>query len=219
MTDTSTTTTDCLFDTILGFLLPFFLLGAHGDRALATAAIRDLIQAYHVSTVTELDLAGRIVGFSVVAMDNLRLSMRPDLSDSLVLRYRCNAVTLSRSADQAQAMLEALQAGCPVHRDVPRPSVAPAPPAPKPREAARPPVAAAATKPPAATAATKPPAAGIAALPQDIEAMQREARAMLAGFSRNSLLGSAIPLVPDPATLAAAAAREAVSQALRPPAA
>src|ERR1700757_4783632 len=64
MTETSTTTTDCLFDSILGFLLPFFLLGAGGDRTVATAAVRELIQAYNASTPTELGLAGRILGFS-----------------------------------------------------------------------------------------------------------------------------------------------------------
>jgi hypothetical protein len=212
MTETSPTTTDCLFETILGFLLPFFLLGAGGDRAVATAAIRELIQAYDASTPTELDLAGRIVGFSVVAMDNLRLSMKPDLSDSLVLRYRCNAVTLSRSADQARAMLEALQAGRPVHSDVPRPAVAVAPPAPPATEAAK----ALASR---VTTAAKLPVAAIAAFPQDIEAMKREARIMLAGFSRNGLQGSAMPLIPDPAALAAASARDAVSRAPRPPAA
>src|SRR3954454_17071271 len=116
MTQTSPTTTDCLFDTLLGFLLPFFLAGAGGSQQVASAAIRELIQAYNASSVTELDLAGRIVGFSVVSMDNLLLSMKPGLSDSLVLRYRCNAVTLSRSADQARTMLEALQAGRPVER-------------------------------------------------------------------------------------------------------
>jgi hypothetical protein len=228
MIQTSPNTIDCLFDTILGFLLPFLLLGARGDQMLAIAAVRDLIQAYDASTITELDLAGRSIGFSIAAMDNLRLSMKPDLPDSLVLRYRSNAVTLSRAADQARAMLEALQAGRPIHREVPRPAVAAAPPAPKATEAAQPPVATttaeplvatAAAKPPAATTAAKPPLAGIAAFPQDIEAMQRDARAMLAGFSRNGLQGTAMPLIPEPATLAAAAVKDAVNRALRPPAA
>lgn len=185
---------------------------------MANAAIRELIQAYNASTATELDLAGRIVGFSVAAMDNLRLSMKPGLSDTLVLRYRCNAVTLSRSADQARMMLEALPAGRPACRDVPRPSVAPAP---KVTEAVKPPALTATTaaKPPASTATTaaKSPAADSAGFPQDIEAMKREARIMLAGFSRNGLHGSAIPLIPDPVALAGAAARDAVTRALRPP--
>jgi hypothetical protein len=54
-----------------------------------------------LTTPTELDLVGRIIGFSVAAMDNLRLSMASDLSATKILRYRSNAVTLCRSSDQA----------------------------------------------------------------------------------------------------------------------
>jgi hypothetical protein len=139
-------------------------------------------------------------------MDNLRLSMKPGLSDSLVLRYRCNAVTLSRSADQARTMLEALQAGRPVNRDVPRPSVAAAPPQ----------SAATAPSAPKATATAKPSVDDISLFPQDFETMKRDARIMMAGFSRNGLQASSIPVIPDTAALASAAAKDAVSRALRP---
>lgn len=46
--------------------------------------IRQLINAYNPGSVTELDLAGRIVGFNIVAMDNLRLSMTQGLSDTKI---------------------------------------------------------------------------------------------------------------------------------------
>ena len=73
-----------------------------------------------------------------------------------------------------------------------------------------------AAKPPVPATALQPPAAGSAGFPQDIEAMKRDARVMLGGFSRNALQGSAIPMIPDPAALAGATARDAVARALRP---
>jgi hypothetical protein len=93
-------TVQCLRTTICGFLLPFFLSAAGGNLEAARAAILELIDAYNARTLAELDLVGRIVGFSIVAMDNLRLSMTEDMSDTKVLRYRSNAVALSRAAEQ-----------------------------------------------------------------------------------------------------------------------
>ena len=49
------TTADCLFGTIMGFLLPFFLTGAGGNPQIAEAAIKELIEAYNAATPTELD--------------------------------------------------------------------------------------------------------------------------------------------------------------------
>jgi hypothetical protein len=203
----ATPTTDCIFATILGFMLPFFLAGAAGNQQIATIAIRELIDAYNARTPTELDLVGRIVGFSIAAMDNLRLSMAPGLSDTKVLRYRANAVTLCRSSDTARKMLDALQAGQEVKRDVPRPSIATAPPAPRPV----PPVNAPAT--------AKLPNAGASELPTDIDTMKRDARTMMAAFSRNGGQGTVSPLTPDTATMVRAAARAAVAAATRTPAA
>src|SRR5580698_7394182 len=101
---------DCVFDTILGFLLPFLLVSAGGNPAVARSAIRTLVDAYGASNATELDLVGRIVGFAIAGLDNLRLSMAPGLSDTKILRYRSNAVTLTRASDQARKMLETAQA-------------------------------------------------------------------------------------------------------------
>ena len=67
--------------------------------------------------------------------------MTPDLSDTKVLRYRTNAVTLGRASDSACKMLETLQAGREVERDVPQPSIAAAPPAAKPNRPRVPPLA------------------------------------------------------------------------------
>ncbi len=102
---------DCTFQTILDFMLPFFLAGAGGDADFARAAIFELLDAYNAATTPELDLAGRIIIFSTAAMDDLRLSMTdPEMSDAKKLRYRSNAVALSRSAEQCRKVLEAMQA-------------------------------------------------------------------------------------------------------------
>jgi hypothetical protein len=192
--------TDCIVATIVGFMLPFFLAGAGGNQDVAKAAIHQLIEAYNASNPTELDLVGRIIGFSIVSMDNLRLSMTPNLSDAKVLRYRGNAVTLCRSSNQARSMLDALQAGQPVRQDVPRPPVAAAPAAPKPV----PPVGA----PLAATPN------GVAFEPaMDIESMKRDARAMMAAFSKHGVPPLRAPQIADTAAMVKAAARAAIKAA------
>src|SRR5208283_5522580 len=126
---------DCIFEHILGFMLPFFIAGAGGDTDLARAAISELADAYNVASATELELVGRILGFSTVAMDNLRLSMNPEMSDTKVLRYRSNAVALSRAAEQCRKILDVVQANrkpaqpaaMSISRPIPRPAAVAAP--------------------------------------------------------------------------------------------
>ena len=125
-------TIECVMQTILDFLLPFFLAAAGGNPVTARAAIRQLIAAHNAVDATELDLAGRIVGFSIAALDNLRLSMAADLPVTRLLRYRGNAVSLSRASDQARKALAALRANPEQPHKTPRPSVAPAPSDPAP---------------------------------------------------------------------------------------
>jgi hypothetical protein len=177
---------DCLFATILGFTLPFHLV-AGGDPSLARVAILELIEAYNPATAAELDLVGRLAGFSAASMDNLRLSMRPGLPDTKVLKYRANAVALGRSAEQCRKGLEAMQ----TKRELSGETAAMAHPVPVPEPA---PIAA---SPPAAPPQGKPPAQhmpiahpicahpGVALeespeFTGDIAVMQRNARAMLA---------------------------------------
>jgi hypothetical protein len=224
---------NCIRATICGFLIPFFLTAAGGNLEAARAAILELIDAYNACTITELDLVGRIVGFSIVAMDNLRLSMTQDLSDTKVLRYRSNAVALSRAAEQARHILMVLQETREMTGNIPRPAIAaepqvqPATP-PKPQPApnslfARASVAQAliAQAPipqapiPQVSVAQAPLTRGPATpapLPQDMEAMMREARIMLGAFSRHGAPGaSAIPAIPASAVMARSAAREAIT--------
>jgi hypothetical protein len=200
--------TECLASTIVGFMLPFFLIAAAGNPDHARAAIRELINAYNASTPTELDLTGRIIGFSIAALDNLRLSMTPGLSDTKVLRYRGNAVTLSRASDRARTILEAVQAKRETTLKIPRPSIAPAPPAPIRLAALSKPVQPAFTPLPSGRPSTQ--------SATDIETMKRDARLMMQVFSKNGPPGGASILsIPDPATLVKAATAQAMATARR----
>jgi hypothetical protein len=101
---------DQALEAISMLLMPFFLLGAGDDPEKARNAVAAMIRAYNPSTIQELDLVARIIGFSTAALDNLRLSMGgPTLSDSKILRYRSTAVSLSRSAEQCRATLQKMQ--------------------------------------------------------------------------------------------------------------
>jgi hypothetical protein len=183
--------TECLFETIFGFMVPFFLTAAQGNPDLARATVRQLINAYNPGTLTELDLAGRIVGFNIVAMDNLRLSMTQGLSDTKILRYRSNAVVLSRAAHQSRKILEAKRANPETTHKTPRPSVAPAPP-------------------------PKPAPQTVVSPPADIETMKRDARILMQAFSKNGPQGSAsILAIPAPPIFARASAAAAVSAVSR----
>ena len=89
-------------------LVPFLLPATGGDPAQATAVIADMIRAYEPADMTELDLIGRLVGFGLAAMDNIRRSIAdPDMPAATVLRYRSAAASLSRSAETCRAALKA----------------------------------------------------------------------------------------------------------------
>nr|WP_294508649.1 hypothetical protein [uncultured Rhodopila sp.] len=200
---------DCLFEQILGFMLPFYLAAAGGDAKLARDAILELLDAYNSATATELELAGRIVGFSTVAMENLRLSMQPEMSDAQVLRYRSNAVALSRAAEQCRTILEVMQGKRkPLDKPltVPRPAIAPAPE-----------VRAEKTKP----VTSKQPlvaVGGIPMVPADLESMRQDARMMLGAFANGGLSDQAavpFPGLPDTAAMVTAAVKEAISASRR----
>jgi hypothetical protein len=235
-------TIDCIFEHILGFMLPFFLVAAGGDKALARAVIIELAEAHNAATAVELELVGRILGFSTVAMDNLRISMDPEMSDTKVLRYRSNAIALSRAGEQCRRILETIQAKRGTVQQpvvMPQPKIAPAPepkatavsapniaPAPMPRMPPPPPPQtvkeAARTQPPAPRPIEVPrpgaiPPAILPAIPlapTSIEAMKRDARQMLAAFSRDGAAaepsGAAFPFIPETDAMIDAAVKEAM---------
>jgi hypothetical protein len=209
---TDSSAADCVLANILGFMLPFFLVSAGGNADLARSAIKELIDAYQASTPLELDLVGRIIGFSTAALDNLRLSMTPELPDTKVLRYRSNAVTLSRASDQALKILEAVQARQAQNLKIPRPSVAAASPTPARGASPEPQPISLPSSPRSVPSATNGSVSEFP--PADIETMKRDARIMMAAFSKNGAQGgSTSPAIPDPAVAADATARAAIASA------
>jgi hypothetical protein len=103
--------TDGAFDTICTLLMPFFLTGDGDEPGKAHANVAGQLRGYRPLNCQELDLAARIIGFSVAALDSLRLSMvGPALSDRKILRHRSAAVRLSQSAELCRASLNKLQA-------------------------------------------------------------------------------------------------------------
>ena len=221
---------DVVFENILDFLLPFFLVAAGGEADVARSAIQVMAEPYDACTVTELDLVGRILGFSVVAMDNLRLSMSQGMSDNKILRYRSNAVALSRAGERCREILEVMQGqrklaqkAVPIAPPrVPEPRIEPAPPAVVRKVPAGPSGGAMDTAsvvglPMGALPAGGLPADFLSGMPKDIESMKREARILMAAFSKNGAVsGAAMVAVPknsDPAAMVDAAVRQAFDQA------
>jgi hypothetical protein len=234
MTDRTATTIDCISEFILDFLLPFFIAGAGGDDELGRAAILELAEAYDAVTAMELEVVGRLLGFSVVAMDNLRLSMKPDMSDTKVLRYRSNAVALSRAGEQCRKVLEVMQRN---RKPVVKPmAVAVAPVAGPP--CAEPACAAKAAPPGLVTQAAPLPVVAQTAPPKmaenwsrprtmetpaahsdkppifarGIEAAKQEARMLLEAFAKTGA-AAMFPGIPDPAMVVDKAVRQAFMEA------
>lgn len=130
MTDQTPETMDRAFEAICMLLMPFFLIGAGDDPEKARRAVADLLRTYGAANLQELDLAARVIGFSAAALDNLRLSMAsPTPADVKILRFRSNAVSLSRSAEQCRTTLKKIQADRPKPQDtLPARTVNPLPP-------------------------------------------------------------------------------------------
>jgi hypothetical protein len=125
MTETITTTepeaasdpSDLLLTLILAFLSPMFLGVSGGDIALARSAAVATLQDYRARNHVELIAIAQIVGFGLAALGSLSLSFADDISVSMVLRLRGNAIACGRSAEQKRRALAKSQAS-----DTPPPS-------------------------------------------------------------------------------------------------
>ncbi len=201
MTASPQATMDRAFDAICMLLMPFFMLGASDEPSKAHGAVADLLRAYDPETTQELDLAARIIGFSAAALDNLRLSMAdPAMPDTKVLRYRSNAVSLSRSSEQCRVTLKRIQSERPQAE----------------RPLAERPLAERANHRVGAPALITPPKPLPPMTAARIEKAKAEARDMLAGLAR---LGGACPpgqgmtairVAPDPCAQVAVAVTAAL---------
>jgi hypothetical protein len=95
-----------LMEFILGLLAPLLMAGGITDNHLARAAATEVIGAYRANGQSELVTVGQILAFALTALDNLRLSMAPDLSLSMKLKLRGNANALSRCAGDNARLLD-----------------------------------------------------------------------------------------------------------------
>jgi hypothetical protein len=202
---------NCVFKTVLVCLYPFYLPAADGDVAVACSSVALLIQDNRPSGPVETDLVGRMVGYGIAALDNLRLSMQPGLSDSKILQYRAGAVALGRSAEQCRKTLDALQAKRRLRNQAA--AAHPMPAAPHPAPVA--PLSPSAPQRPSAPPPETPPAQPQAAAPRDAGVSR--------GLSRYSAVSpphaSAIAVSPpaSPSQAGASAPKPALPATAGPP--
>jgi len=103
---------DILLECVLGFLTPLLMAGCSCDLGHARMAAIETLASYQARTQAELVKIAQIIGFGLIAMDNLRLSMA-DVSLSMRLRLRGGANALNRSAQQNHRALEKSRCGIP----------------------------------------------------------------------------------------------------------
>jgi hypothetical protein len=95
-----------LMNLIVTFLAPIFLGVTNGDLNLARMAAIETVNAYTVRNQSDLVAVAQIVASGLAALSSLCLSMGEDLSLSMILRLRGNAVALNRSAEQNRRVLK-----------------------------------------------------------------------------------------------------------------
>lgn len=98
---------DVLISLIVALLAPIFLAVTAGDVALARLAAMETINDYRARNNTDLVAIAQIIGCGLAALGSLSQSMADDLSLSMTLRLRNNAVSLNRSAEQNRRVLRA----------------------------------------------------------------------------------------------------------------
>jgi hypothetical protein len=103
------TITAAIFDKILAFLAPLFLVATTGDIGAAQEAASAMLGSYNPRTNRELRFAALSIAFAFGALETLCKAAGPELPLNQVLRMRGNANALNRSAQQNEARLEKLQ--------------------------------------------------------------------------------------------------------------
>jgi len=92
---------------VLRSLAPFFLETSGGDLAQAQAAAAGMLAGFQVSGTEELQLAAQIIAFGFAAVASAGRSVTDtDLNDAAQLRFRGNAITMGRAAEQCRRALE-----------------------------------------------------------------------------------------------------------------
>jgi hypothetical protein len=106
-TSDATRAQDDLVEQALFTLTPFFLEGAGGDPARARRAAVEMLKAYPINTMLELQLATEFIAFSQSAMEELRLAKAdPEMPEPQRRRLRAGAVALNRAGHRTLKVLE-----------------------------------------------------------------------------------------------------------------
>jgi hypothetical protein len=121
--ETSTHPDDILLTLIVALLAPLFLTAGDGNIAFARLAAIQTIGAYRARSQADLITIAQIVACGLAALGSLGLSMGDQLSVSMVLRLRGNAVALNRAADWNRKALAASRTAAPA----PEPAAPPQP--------------------------------------------------------------------------------------------
>jgi hypothetical protein len=94
-----------LVSLIVTLLAPMFLGVTAGDVALARLAAMQTINDYRAQNHADLIAVAQIIACGLAALGSLSLSMADEISLSMTLRLRGNAVALNRSAEQNRRAL------------------------------------------------------------------------------------------------------------------
>jgi hypothetical protein len=95
---------DFLLNIIVTFLMPLFLT-AGGDVAFARIAAIETVNAYRARNRADLITIAQIIACGLTALGSLGLSLADNLSLSMTLRLRANAVALNRVVEQSRRAL------------------------------------------------------------------------------------------------------------------
>jgi len=121
---------DDLIEQALFNLTPYFLEGAGGDRARARNAAYELVCAYPVHSMLELQLVTEIIAFSQSALDDLRRARaEPEMPDDRRASLRARAVRLNAAEHRTVRLLQTVYNHRAAKSAEPRPEPKPQPPA------------------------------------------------------------------------------------------
>jgi hypothetical protein len=95
---------DFLLNIIVTFLMPLFLT-AGGDVTFARIAAIETVNAYCARNRADLITIAQIIACGLTALGSLSLSLADNLSLSMTLRLRSNAVALNRVVEQSRRAL------------------------------------------------------------------------------------------------------------------
>ncbi|WP_158924598.1 hypothetical protein [Acidisphaera sp. S103] len=103
------TITTAVFEKIIAFLAPLFLIPGTSDIATARETAITTLASYGARTDRELRFAALSIAFGFGALEALSKAAAPDLPLNHALRLRGNANALNRAAQQNENRLEKLQ--------------------------------------------------------------------------------------------------------------